>query len=44
MFNSFISDWAGPHNHLWASANIKIKAIGIFIAPRLRQLTVSSHL
>ena len=25
MFNSFISDWAGPHNHFWASANIKIK-------------------
>ena len=25
MFNSFISDWAGPHNQFWASANIKIK-------------------
>ena len=24
-FNSFISDWAGPHNHFWASANINIK-------------------
>ena len=25
IFNSFISDWAGPHDHFWASANIKIK-------------------
>ena len=25
MFNSFISDWAGPHNHFWTSANIKLK-------------------
>ena len=25
MFNSFIRDWAGPHNHFWALANIKIK-------------------
>ena len=25
MFNSFISDWAGPHNHFWASVNIKIE-------------------
>ena len=25
IFNSFISDWAGPHNHFWALANIKIK-------------------
>ena len=21
MFNSFISDWAGPHYNFWASAN-----------------------
>ena len=25
IFNSFISDWAGPHNQFWASANVKIK-------------------
>ena len=25
VFNSSISNWAGPHNHFWASANIKIK-------------------
>ena len=25
MFNSFTSDWTGPQNHFWASANIKIK-------------------
>ena len=25
IFNSFISDWAGPHNHFWASVNIKIE-------------------